>query len=190
MRKALIALALTGVAMLGLATPALAHNVLISADPAKDASVTVGPSKITLTFDQYVQAGNDQVAVTGPNGGQWAEGTVEVKDNVVTAPLRPLGPPGKYVVGYRILSADGHAVTGEVPFTLTAAGTGTPASVDAAKGVAGQPGASPATGGGSTGVPIWVWIAGAVVLLAIGLTVALRTGAGPKADADSGSKQS
>jgi methionine-rich copper-binding protein CopC len=191
MRKALTALALTGVAMLGLATPALAHNVLISSDPAKDASVTVGPSKITLTFDQYVQAGNDQVAVTGPNGGQWAEGTVEVKDNTVTAPLRPLGPAGKYVVGYRILSADGHAVTGEVPFTLTTAGTGTPASVDAAKGtggVTGQTGAAaPAS---STGVPIWVWIAGAVVLLAIGLTVALRTGAGPKPESGSGSKQS
>jgi methionine-rich copper-binding protein CopC len=193
MRKALTALALTGVAMLGLATPALAHNVLISSDPAKDASITVGPSKITLTFDQYVQAGNDQVAVTGPNGGQWAEGAVEVKDNVVTAPLRPLGPAGKYVVGYRILSADGHAVTGEVPFTLTTAGTGTPASVDAAKGAGaatGQTSADAATNS-STGVPIWVWIAGAVVLLAIGLTVALRTG-GPKTETESktGSKQS
>lgn len=181
MRKALIALAVTGVAWLATATPALAHNVLISSDPAKGASLAAGPAKVTLTFDQYVQNANvNQIAVVGPGGGQWAEGQVEVRDSVVSVPLRPLGPAGEYKIGYRILSADGHAVTGEVPFTLTAAGTGTPASADAAKGT-GQATTAPATGGeGSTGVPIWVWIAGAVVLLAVGLTVALRTGAGDK----------
>lgn len=181
MRKALIALAITGVAWLATATPALAHNVLISSDPAKGASLAAGPAKITLTFDQYVQNANvNQIAVIGPGGGQWAEGQVEVRDSVVSVPLRPLGPAGEYKIGYRILSADGHAVTGEVPFTLTATGTGTPASADAAKGT-GQATTTPATGGETrSGVPIWVWIAGAVVLLAIGLTVALRTGAGDK----------
>jgi hypothetical protein len=73
-----------------------------------------------------------------------------------------------------VLSADGHPVTGELTFTLTAAGTGTPATVDAAKSPGSSSSAAPQSG--STGVPIWVWIAGAVVLLAIGLTVALRAG--------------
>src|SRR5436190_1859651 len=40
--KALVALALTVVAVLGTATPALAHNVLISSDPANGASVAAG----------------------------------------------------------------------------------------------------------------------------------------------------
>ncbi|MDT8910375.1 copper resistance protein CopC [Amycolatopsis sp. PS_44_ISF1] len=176
MRKTLFALAVTGAALLGTATPALAHNVLINSDPVTGASVATGPAKVTLTFDQYVQnADVNQIAVTGPNGGQWAEGPVTVANNVITAPLRPLGPAGRYTVGYRILSADGHPVSGEIPFTLTTAGTGTPANVDAAK-AAGAPAAGTASSNSSTGVPIWVWIAGAVVLLAIGLTVALRTG--------------
>ncbi|WAL69925.1 copper resistance protein CopC [Amycolatopsis cynarae] len=171
MRKAFTTLALAGVAMLAMATPALAHNVLISTDPGKDASLEAGPARITLTFDAPVQGGDiNQVAVVGPDNTQWAEGSVEVNSNVVTAPLRPLGPAGVYTVGYRILSADGHAVTGEYKFTLTRAGTGTPASATAATGASRQ--------GGSGGVPVWVWIAGAVVLLAIGLTVALRTGGG------------
>ncbi|GAA3535661.1 copper resistance protein CopC [Amycolatopsis ultiminotia] len=183
MRKTLLALAVTGVALLATATPALAHNVLINSDPGNAASVAKGPAKVTLTFDQYVQnADVNQIAVTGPNGGQWAEGPVTVENNVLSAPLRPLGPAGKYTIGYRILSADGHPVSGEIPFTLTTAGTGTPASVDAAK-AAGAPAASSSTGSSSsTGVPIWVWIAGAVVLLALGLTVALRTGREPKSD--------
>jgi methionine-rich copper-binding protein CopC len=176
MRKALVALALTVVAVLGTATPALAHNVLISADPANGSSVAAGPQKVSLTFDQYVQGADvNQIAVTGPGGGQWAEGPISVVNNVISAPLRPLGPAGKYTIGYRVLSADGHPVTGELTFTLTAAGTGTPATVDAAKSPGGA--SSQATSqSSSTGVPIWVWIAGAVVLLAIGLTVALRSG--------------
>jgi len=180
MRKALLALAITGAALLGTATPALAHNVLIGSDPGNGASVAKGPEKVTLTFDQYVQnADVNQIAVTGPDGSQWAEGPVTVENNVLSAPLRPLGPAGKYTVGYRVLSADGHPVSGEIPFTLTTAGTGTPAKAAAAK-AAGAPASAPAEAASpSSGVPIWVWIAGAVVLLAIGLTVALRTGREP-----------
>jgi methionine-rich copper-binding protein CopC len=175
MKRALLALLLTGVAMLGLATPALAHNVLISSDPAKGASLQAGPAQVRLTFDQYVQAGDvNQVAVTGPDGSRWTEGQVRVEGNVVTAPLRPLGPAGSYTIGYHILSADGHPVTGEIGFALTTPGTGTPASATAP----GSP-ATTADGPGSSGVPIWVWIAGAVVLLGVGLTVALRAGGAP-----------
>jgi methionine-rich copper-binding protein CopC len=175
MRKAFTTAGVALVLMVTMATPALAHNVLISTDPAKGAQLTTGPAKVSLTFDQYVQTGGanedvNQIAVTGPGGkGQWAEGPVVVSNNVVSAPLRPLGPAGEYTIGYRILSADGHAVTGESTFTLTVAGNGTPSSATAAT-------AGTTQQGDSGGVPIWVWIAGAVILLGVGLTVALRTG--------------
>jgi copper resistance protein C len=172
MRRILASLALAGVAMLGMATPALAHNVLVSSDPAKGASLETGPSRITLTFDAPVQGGNlNQIAVTGPGGTQWAEGNVEINSNVVTVPLRPLGPAGAYTVGFRVLSADGHPVKDEFTFTLTKAGTGTPATAGAATGA--ETTQSEGSGGG---VPIWVWLVGAVVLLAVGLTLALRMG--------------
>src|SRR5690348_14356448 len=125
--RVLATVAFTVIAILGAATPASAHNVLISTNPAKDASLETGPSTITLTFDAPVQGGDiNQVAVTGPNGTQWAEGGVEINSNVISAPVRPLGPAGVYTVGYRILSADGHPVEGQYTFTLTKAGTGTP----------------------------------------------------------------
>lgn len=168
-RRVLATVALMVAAVLGTATPALAHDVLISTDPAKNASLETGPGKVTLTFDAPVQGGDiNQIAVTGPGGTQWAEGAVEINSNVISAPVRPLGPAGVYTVGYRILSADGHPVEGQYTFTLTKAGTGTPATASAATGTA--------QSGGSSGVPIWVWVAGAIVLLAIGLTLALRMG--------------
>ncbi|AIJ20199.1 MULTISPECIES: copper resistance CopC family protein [Amycolatopsis methanolica group] len=173
MRRLLVTVATALVALVVTATPALAHNVLVSSDPAKDAVLATGPSKITLTFDAPVQGGNvNQVSVTGPGGTQWAEGDVQISSNVVTVGVRPLGPAGQYTVGFRILSADGHPVTGEVPFTLTTAGNGTPATASAATGA---DTAAPAAQSGG-GVPVWVWILGAVVLLAIGLTLALRMG--------------
>ncbi|GHF58455.1 hypothetical protein FHX82_000312 [Amycolatopsis bartoniae] len=172
MRKVLTVLGVAVAALLATATPALAHNVLISTDPAKDARLDTGPARITLTFDAPIQGGDiNQVSVLGPDKSQWAEGTVDIESNKISAPVRPLGPAGTYTVGYRILSADGHPVEGEYSFTLTKAGNGTPATAGAAKGVAADSGNS--SGGG---VPVWVWVLGAVVLLAIGLTLALRTG--------------
>lgn len=187
----LLTAAIAMIALLAGAGPAAAHNVLVSSDPAEGAKLESGPDRITLTFDQFVQdADVNQVAVTGPNGGQWAEGPVEVRENVVTTPLRPLGPAGEYTLGFRILSADGHSVAEEIRFTLTTPGTGSPAGDAGGTDATGtDPGTQ--TGAGSDnadsadsageeadsgGVPIWVWIAAAVVLLVIGLTLALRMG--------------
>lgn len=169
LRKILTVVALAALAVLGIAPPAFAHNVLITTNPAKDASMDTGPATVTLTFDAPVQGGDvNQIAVTGPNNTQWAEGTVSIEGNVISAPVRPLGPAGVYTVGYRILSADGHPVEGQYTFTLTKAGNGTPASTNAATAAS--------SSSGSGGVPVWVWVVGAVVLLGIGLTLALRMG--------------
>lgn len=177
LRTLLLGALLSTLGLLGLAAPASAHNTLVNSDPAGGASLPRAPEQVSLTFDQTVQAGEvNQIAVTGPQGKQWAEGPVEVHSNVITAKLRPLGPAGEYTLGYRILSADGHAVPGEVRFTLTQPGTGTPASGQGAHDASAPASTGSETGTASGGVPIWVWVGGAVVLLAVGLTIALRMG--------------
>ncbi|WP_199430704.1 copper resistance CopC family protein [Qaidamihabitans albus] len=184
MRRLLVLAGVAVLALLGIAAPASAHNVLISSDPAEGEQIAAAPEAVTLTFDQEVQdAGTNEVAVTGPDGGQWAEGLVQVNGNEVTAPLRPLGPAGEYVIGFRILSADGHSVSEELRFTLTTAGTGTPAgdpAASAAPGTEQSAAAGQDTGeraeADSSGVPVWVWIVAAVVLLGIGIVVAMRMG--------------
>lgn len=163
--------------MVGLATPAFAHNTLIASDPADEATVQESPATVELTFDQPVQKGEDlnTIAITGPDDTSWSTGPVEVASNVVTASVDPLGPAGDYRIGYRILSADGHPVSGELTFTLATAGDGTPVPADQQ---------TDTTSSGSTddggGLPIWVWILGAAVLLGAGLTVALRMGGKPQ----------
>lgn len=164
---AVVTIVLAGLAMVGLATPASAHNALVDSNPKSGTALAAGPSTVSLTFDQPVQQGDNltSLVVIGPNGDSWQGGDPQVAGSTVNAPLRPLGPAGVYTIGYRILSNDGHPVSGEVKFTLTTAGSGTPAAP-----ADGQPAAS------DGGLPIWVWIAGAVALLAVGVVLALRVG--------------
>ncbi|GHH64893.1 hypothetical protein GCM10017673_08350 [Streptosporangium violaceochromogenes] len=166
-----------------MAAPAQAHNVLIASDPKDGARLATGPQKITLTFDQPVRQGFAQISVTGPDGTRWEEGKTTVDGRKVGVAVRPLGPAGRYVAGYRILSSDGHPVAGKVTFTLTAPGPGTASSQGAPRDPASPPDA-PATPGlsaqaaeaaqnGGAGMAV-LWIAGALVLLGGATVVALR----------------
>ncbi|WP_051385475.1 copper resistance CopC family protein [Actinokineospora inagensis] len=171
--RATAALVVTLFALVGLAGPALAHNQLVSSTPADKASLGAGPATVELTFDQPVQIGENlnSIVVVGPDGkGQWQNGKTSVNGNIVSVAVRPLGPVGDYTVGYRILSADGHPVSGELKFTLTTAGTGTPAPADQVAAT------TPSSGDDGGGAPVWVWIVGAVVLVGVGMFLALRVG--------------
>lgn len=165
MRKLAVVIGVACLALLGLATPAFAHNSLVGSTPKADTSVDATPSTVELTFDQPVQKGDglNTISVSGPGDTGWKTGPVDVQSNVVSTSLDELGPAGAYKITYRIVSADGHPVSGEVPFTLTKAGNGTATEKVAAESDEG-------------GLPLWVWIVGAVVVLGAGLTVALRIG--------------
>lgn len=178
MRRLLAVLALAGLGLFALAVPASAHNSLVSSNPVNEATLDAGPQTVVLTFDQPVQEGEglNSVAVTGPDGTQWQGGPAKVDSNVVSAPVRALGPAGIYTVGYRIVSADGHPVSGKVTFTLSKPGTGTPAKVSENTTVPGT------TEGDSSGVPIWLWLVGAAVLLGAGLFFAMRIGGGKQSE--------
>lgn len=185
MRRLLVAVVLAGLAVFGFATPALAHNVLVGSTPASGASVASGPSQVTLEFNAPVQFGANYLTVIGPDGNHWEKtDNATVNGNSVSTPVAPLGPAGVYKIGYRIISADGHPVSGEVNFTLTTAGNGTPPAKSAGGGTPGtQPGAGSASPASSGGVPVWVWVLGAVILLGVGLFFGLRT---PRAGARRG----
>lgn len=109
--------------------------------------------------------------MVGPGGSYWTDGQVRVDSNVVSSPVRELGPAGTYTISYRILSDDGHPVSGKVTLTLTRAGHGTPAPPP--QQVDHREHADSSSGGGT---PIWPWIAGAGVLVVLGLALSLRLG--------------
>lgn len=161
-----IALLTAGLAVLG-AGPAAAHSVLVSVDPADGAQLSTGPARVTFTFNENLQPSFPSVTVVGPDHNLWSEGQPVVDGPHVSIAVRELGPAGKYTMAYRVTSADGHPVSGTRSFTLTTAGHGTPGP---------KAGGANSSGGGSGGVPVWVFIVGAVVLFGGGLAFALIGG--------------
>lgn len=162
--------------LLGLLTSALpghAHARLESSNPADGATLSVPPERIALKFSEAVDAGFASVAVIGPDGkSHWEEGKPSAAGQRVTAGVRELGAAGEYVVRYRVLSADGHPVSGRLRFILRAAGGGSPAVA----------GAAPADFAAADGVPLWVWIAGATGLFAVGALAAAFVARGSRSD--------
>lgn len=183
-RQLLVWLIAGAALLLGTGT-AFAHNVLVGSDPADGASLPVGPNQVTLRFDLPVQESFSTITVIGPDGGHFEAGPPRVDGSTVSAPARPLGPAGAYTIGYRIVSDDGHPVTGSIRFTLTQPGSGQGVPAAAATNPtagetqqaapAGAP-SGPSTQPNSGGAPVWPWIVGAVVLVVAGVAIALRLG--------------
>ncbi|MHA6628995.1 copper resistance CopC family protein [Pseudonocardia sichuanensis] len=170
---------LAGLALLLGAAPALAHTRLQSSDPADGASLDSAPEHVALTFNETMSPEFSTLTVVGPDGAHYEDGPVTAEEGTISIRLLPLGPAGRYEIGYRVISADGHPVTGSVSFTLTTpgpGGTSAPAEPSAAPAAPAPPAAAPAEDGG--GAPVWPWVVGAVVLVGAGVVVALRLGRG------------
>ena len=114
---AVLAVLLT--ALLGLAGPAAAHNVLISSNPTDGSTLDAAPQTVTLTFDQPVQDFEPVVVVTGPDGAEYQSGTPVIAGTGVEMALAGLPVAGAYTVAYRIVSTDGHPVQGQLVFQLS-----------------------------------------------------------------------
>ncbi len=140
---------------------ASAHTALISSDPAADATLTAGPATVSATFNEDLQPSFAAMTVVGPDANLWSAGDPRVSGAVVSVPLRPLGPSGRYAVNYRVTSADGHVVSGSWSFTVTTATTAVPG-----------PAASNETPG--TPIPLWPFIIGIGALVAGAATWGLR----------------
>lgn len=147
----------TGTAVAG------AHTVLVSSDPAADATLLAAPARVSATFNEDLQPTFAAMAVVGPDGNLWSVGEPEVRGSVASIAVQGLGPSGRYTVNYRVTSADGHVVSGSWSFTMTVSGSGTPG-----------PAATSATHTESP-IPLWPFAIGAAGLVAAAAAWTLRS---------------
>ncbi len=99
-------------------TSATAHSALIDSTPEPDSTLETLPERIELTFNEplsdigpaiIVRQGEETVAELEPE----IDGPVAGADSPTDL------PPGDYDVVWRVVSADGHPVSGTIPVTLT-----------------------------------------------------------------------
>jgi methionine-rich copper-binding protein CopC len=163
-------------ALTGPLPAAWAHAELIGSTPVQGATVGVVPQSATLTFTDPIDADFVKVAVTSPAGQ--ATATAATSGPTVTVPL-PQDGPGGYAVFYRVVSADGHPVSGELDFRVAGTPTAGPATAastqPAGTGSAGTPtgATSPAStavaaaGTGAAGSGSSGWMVGGAIVLAV-----------------------
>lgn len=108
-------------AVLGPLAPAAAHDVLLETSPADGAVLDAPPSEVALTFSADQIDMGAAITVTDADGTEWAEGETVVDGPVVRQALPADLPAGWYQVAWRSVSSDGHALTGDTTFEVTAA---------------------------------------------------------------------
>jgi copper transport protein len=107
------------VLVLALAPPAAAHASLIDTDPDEGAVLEGAPDVISFTFDEPVGAVPDGVKVFDATGTPIeSSSTVRGADLLVT--LDEHVGDGTLVVAWRVVSDDGHPVSGSLTFSIGA----------------------------------------------------------------------
>lgn len=99
-----------------------AHAELRSVTPASGATLAAPPVELVLVFNEDINPAFVQVTLTRA-GAPVALADTSVSRGTVTAPV-PAGPDvgaGSYRIAYRVVSTDGHPVSGSSEFTVTAA---------------------------------------------------------------------
>lgn len=144
------------------AGPAGAHATLQDTSPADDALVDAVPGAVVLRFDEPVSASTGAVQVIAPDGDR-VDGSVDDTDGGRGLSIDvDGGERGTYTVAYRVVSDDGHTITGSFVFHVGQR-TGA-ATIDQS-----IPVATSAVGG----IGRWLGYAGAAVAVGAALLLAL-----------------
>ena len=167
---ALLAALVVLLATLASASAASAHDVVESTNPANGSTVASLPANLSITLDNTPGALGSSIQVKDASGKDWAQGSVQVVDHVVTQQLKAGGPAGKYTVLWRLVSSDSHPIEGTFSFTASGAAGGASAGDGSAANTAAAPAqtttAAPAAQPGA-GFPWGIVVTIVVLVLAV-----------------------
>ena len=107
-----------GILLLALASSARAHSLLLESAPAADALLAAPPPEISLRFNNRIEKKLSTIRLLDERGGvrplaMLADGPADR----LTATVPSLAP-GAWRVEWRVLSTDGHVVSGRFSFRV------------------------------------------------------------------------
>jgi len=107
-----------GILLLALASSARAHSLLLESAPAADALLAAPPPEISLRFNNRIEKKLSTIRLLDARGGvrplaMLADGPADR----LTAAVPSLDP-GAWRVEWRVLSTDGHVVSGRFSFRV------------------------------------------------------------------------
>jgi len=170
-------------ALLASAPKASAHDQLVSSTPADGKRLSAAPTQVSVTFSAALMDLGYEIRVVDAASKNWAQGSPVLSRETLAQPLAPDLPEGEYQVRWRVVSSDGHPISGSYSFLV---GANAKAGTIPAPGLA--PGTEPAAGatapsseadtsagsGPTAGVPGWLIAGGIGAVAGLGLYFAVR----------------
>ena len=135
----------------GFASAAWAHAALVSVEPASGSILTAAPKAVQLRFNETVTPGAIRLIDSASKARD--DTRVSASGETISIAMPADLPEGTAVVSYRVISQDGHPVTGSVIFSV-----GTPTATKAE-----------VTADGSLNALIWLARVGLYVGLFVGV---------------------
>lgn len=170
-------LALTALLLL-FASPAQAHDQLVDANPSEGETVEAGIIDIELRFsDDVLGIGQgNEILVIGPIGEQseLRNNSCASSDDDLVSTQVDLDTPGDYTISWRVVSGDGHPITGIQRFTVEnttghqsnglVPGTDCSSAIESLNDSETQPGLDTE----------WLWVLAIFPIVGLGIYLALR----------------
>lgn len=109
---------LAAVVVLTAALPASAHDELVASTPTDGEQLAAAPATIELDYSAEVLDVGALVIVADADDHDWVAGPARVSGTSVSVPLTENMPDGGYEVRWRVVSSDGHPISGVIPFAV------------------------------------------------------------------------
>jgi methionine-rich copper-binding protein CopC len=110
------------IAVMFFAPPASAHAGLVSSDPPDGTVLTQEPTQVVLEFNEVLLEQTVSIAIRDAQDQVVSAAAAQASGATVIVPWPAGLPDDTYRVAYRVVSADGHPVTGEITVALNIAG--------------------------------------------------------------------
>jgi methionine-rich copper-binding protein CopC len=118
--KRVVVGAVMAMAMCVYAAPALAHSMLVKAEPPRRALLAKAPAQVRLWFNEEIEGDYASLVVLDAEKHPVTEIRPQLAPDDRKSIVLPLPElvPGKYSVKFRVLSVDGHVVESTFDFTV------------------------------------------------------------------------
>lgn len=97
------------------ARPATAHAVLVSSEPAANATIPAGQTNFVLRFNTRVDSARSRLTLFGTDGHQTALTIYPAGEPDMLATVAIVNAGGQWL-RWQVLAADGHITRGDIPF--------------------------------------------------------------------------
>lgn len=101
-------------------TSAIAHDEFVSSFPEAGSTIGTSPTEITLSFsgELLTEPGSAVMEVLAPGGENVAVDAPDINGQTATQHLSPDPVAGLFTVRWKVVSSDGHPISGEFAYTV------------------------------------------------------------------------